>query len=117
MSMLQSGLDECLQWYSCLANHIMVHQTQEGFDGQLSASSLDIEEQQRQQTRREALQKARDTERRGAALAKQRDDGKSSYDDMDNAEQKILEDYDTGKTKRQKQKFTTQRIKPFRCKL
>ena len=117
MGMLQSGLDECLQWYCCLANDIVVHQTQEGFDAQLSASSLDEQERQRQQTRREALQKARDALRLGAALAKQRDDRKRSYDDMNDAEQKILEDYETGRTKKAKQRFTTPRMKPFRCKL
>ena len=117
MGMLQSGLDECLQWYSCLANAIVVHQTQEGFDGQLSASSLDEQERQRQQTRREALQKARDALRLGAALAKERDDRKRSYDDMNDAEQQILEDYETGRTKKEKQRFTTPRMKPFRCKL
>jgi hypothetical protein len=117
MGMLQSGLDECLQWYTCLANDIVVHQTQEGFDVQLSASSLDKQERQRQQTRREALQKARDALRIGAALAKQRDDRKRSYDDMNDAEQKKLEDYETGRTKKAKQAFTTPRMKPFRCKL
>ena len=117
MGILQRGLDECLQWYTCLANNIVVHQTQEGFDAQLSASSLDEQEQQRQQTRREALQKARDALRLGAALAKQRDDRKRSYDDMNDAEQKILEDYETGRTKKAKQRFTTPRMKPFRCKL
>jgi hypothetical protein len=117
MRMLQSGLDECLQWYVSLANDIVVHQTQEGFDVQLSASSLDEEERQRQQTRREALQKARDALRLGATLAKQRDDSKRSYDDMDDAEQKTLEDYETGRTKKAKQGFTTPRMKPFRCKL
>ena len=117
MGMLQSGLDECLQWYSCLANDIVVHQTQEGFDAQLSASSLDEQERQRQQTRRKALQKARDALRLGAALAKQRDDKKRSYDDMNDAEQKILEDNETGRTKKAKQGFTTPRMKPFRCKL
>ena len=113
----QSGLDECLQWYSCLANDIVVHQTQEGFDAQLSASSLDEQERQRQQTRREALQKARDALRRGEALAQERDDRKRSYDDMNDAEQKILEDYETGRTEKQKQRFTTTRMEPFRCKL
>ena len=117
MGMLQSGLDECLQWYTCLANDIVVHQSQEGFDAQLSASSLDEQERQRQQTRRKALQKARDALRLGAALAKQRDDKKRSYDDMNDAEQKILEDYETGRTKNAKQGFTTPRMKPFRCKL
>jgi hypothetical protein len=117
MGMLQSGLDECLQWYSCLANDIVVHQTQESFDAQLSASSLDEQERQRQQTRRQALQKARDALRLGAALAKQRKDRKRSYDDMDDAEQKTLEDYETGRTKKAKQDFTTPRMKPFRCKL
>ena len=36
---------------------------------------------------------------------------------MNDAEQKILEDYETGKTKKAKQRFTTPRMKPFRCKL
>ena len=117
MGMLQSGLDECLKWYSCLANDIVLHQTQEGFDAHLSASSLDEQERQRQQTRREALQKARNALRLGAALAKQRDDNKRSYDDMNDAEQNILEDYETGRTKKAKQSFTTPRMKPFRCKL
>jgi hypothetical protein len=115
MGILQRGLDECLQWYTCLANDIVVHQTQEGFDAQLSASSLDEQEQQRQQTRREALQKARDALRLGAALAKQRDDRKRSYDDMNNGEQKTLEDYETGKAKRTKQSYTIPRMNPFRC--
>ena len=117
MGMLQSGLDECLQWYSCLANNIVVHQNQEGFDAQLSASSLDEQERQRQQTRREALQKARDALRLGAALAKERDDRKRSYDDMSDAEQKILESYETGRTKKAKQNFSAKRMTPFRCKL
>ena len=117
MGMLQSSLDECLQWYSCLADDIVVHQAQEGFDAQLSASSLDEQERQRQQTRREALQKARDALRLGGTLAKQRDKHKRSYDDMNEAEQKTLEDYDTGKTKKAKQDSTTLRCKPFRCKL
>jgi hypothetical protein len=117
MGMLQSGLGECLQWYSGLANAIVVHQTQDGFDAQLSASSLDEEERQRQQTRREALQKARDALRRGAALVQERDDRKRSYDEMNADEQKILEDYDTGKTKKEKERSTTPRLRPFRCKL
>ena len=116
MDMLQSGLDECLQWYSCLANNIVVHQNQEGFDAQLSASSLDEQDRQRQQTRREALHKARDALRLGAALAKQRDDRKRSYDDMDDAEQKTLEDYETGRTEKAKQRFTIPRMEPFRCR-
>ena len=117
MCMLQSSMDECLQWYVAFANDIVVHQTQEGFDVQLLASSLDEEERQLQQTRREALQKARDALRLGTTLAKQRDNSKRSYDDMDDAEQKILEDYDTGRTKKAKQSLTTPRMKPFQCKL
>ena len=117
IGILQRGLKDCLQWYTCLANNIVVHQTQEGFDAQLSASSLDEQEQQRQQTRREALQKARDALRRGAALVKERDDRKRSFDDMNDDEQKILEDYETGRTKREKQRSTTPKLKPFRCKL
>ena len=117
MGMLQSDLDECLQWYSSLANDIMVHRNQEGFDAQVSAGSLDERDRQQQQTRREALQQALHALRRGADLAKQRDDNKRSYDDMAEAEQKLLEDYDTGKTKKAKQSVTLPKMKPFRCKL
>ena len=66
MDMLQRGLKECLQWYVCLANHIVDHQNQEGFDACVAASSLHKEERQQQQSRRAALQKARQDERRGA---------------------------------------------------
>ena len=117
MGMLQNSLNECIHWYSCLANEIVVHKNQEGFDASRCASSLEKQDRQLHQARREALQKARDTLRRGAALAKQRDDGKRSYDDMDDAERQILEDFETGKTKKRKQEFTTLRMKPFRCKL
>ena len=117
IGMLQSSLDDCMQWFTSLANDIVTHQSQEGFDLQLSASSRDPQEQQRQQTRREALQKARDALRLGATLAKQRNKGKRTYDDMDDAEQKTLEDYETGRTKKAKLDFTTPRMQPFRCKL
>jgi hypothetical protein len=117
MGMLQSGLEECLHWYSSLANDIVVHQSQESFEAQVSASSLDKQERQRQQARREALQKARHDARLGAILAKQRDDRKRSYDDMNEAEQKTLEDYETGRIKRAKLRLTTPRVKPFRSKL
>ena len=52
-----------------------------------------------------------------AALAKQRDDGKRFYDDMHHVDQKILDDFDTGKSKKAKQDCTTPKMKPFRCKL
>ena len=78
---------------------------------------MDKQERQRQQTRREALQKARDDLRLGAVLAQERDDRKRSYDDMNPDEQKILEDYETGKTKKAKQRLTIPRMEPFRSKL
>ena len=117
IGMLQSSLHECLQWYFCLAKDIVVHKTQEGFDAQVSASSLDTQERQLHQKRQESLRKARDALQRGEDLAKQRDRGKRSYEDMDDAERQILEDFDTGKTKKAKQSFTTPRMKPFRCNL
>ena len=76
---------------------------------------MDERDRQQQQTRREALQQALRALRRGANLAKQRDDNKRSYDDMAEAEQKLLEDYDTGKTKKAKQSVTLPKMKPFRC--
>ena len=117
MGMLRSGLEECLQWYIALANDIAVHKSQEGFDAQLSASSLDTQERQLQQTRRKALQEARAASHRGAALARQRDYKKISYDDMHEAEQKILDDWETCRSYNEEQLLTTPQLKPFRCKL
>ena len=85
IGMLQSGLDECLRWYSRLANDIVVHQTQTAFEHQHSASSLDEQQRQWQQRCREAPQKARDALQIGAALAKQMAGSKRSYDDMNDA--------------------------------
>ena len=78
---------------------------------------MDKQERQRQQSRREALQKARDDERRGAVLVQEREDRKRSYDDMNADEQKTLEDFETGRTKRAKTRSTTPKLKPFRCNL
>ena len=117
IGMLQSGLDECLQWYSSLANGIVVHETQKGFKEQHLASSLDEQQRQRQQRRREELQKVQNALQIGAALAKQRDRGKRSYEDMDGAEQKMLKEYETGTAKKAKQDVTLQKMTPFRCKM
>ena len=117
IGMLQSSLNECMQWFTSLANAIVIHQSQEGFDLQLSVSSRDPQEQQRHQKRREVLQKARDALRLGATLAKQRDKGKRSYHDMDDTEQKTLDDYETGTTKTAKLDASTPRMQPFRCEL
>ena len=117
MGMLQSSLDECLHWYTCLANEIVVHRGQEGFNAHVSASSLDQQERQRQKTRREGLQQAKKTLRRGPALAKERDNKKRSYYEMNDDEQKILEDYETGIAERAKKRCTTPRMKPFRCNM
>ena len=48
MGMLQSSLDECIWWYISLANHFDTNQSQEGLDTQVSASSLDEQDRQRQ---------------------------------------------------------------------
>ena len=117
MAKLQSALYECLQWYGCLVNDIVVHRTQRSFGAHLLGSSLDKQERQRQQMRRQALQKARDALLLGAALSKQKDRRKRSYYDMNEAEQKTLEDYETGRTKKAKQDLTTPRMEPFRCKM
>ena len=98
-----------------VASEIAVHKSQEGFDAQVSASSLIKHERQRHQMRREALQIIGKSLRLGAYLAKQRDSKKRSFDEMNDDEQKTVEDYDTGITKRQKKKITQQRMKPFRC--
>ena len=47
----------------------------------------------------------------------QRDDRKRSYGNMHYFEQKILDDFDTGKSKKAKQGFTQPEMKPFRCKM
>ena len=111
---LKSCLDECLQWYINLANAIVVHRNQKGFRQQLSASSLDGLQKQQHKMRRKALQEARTALRRGATLADQRDNRKRTFEDMNDAEQNNLEDYETGRARKAKQRFSTTRIKAFR---
>ena len=117
MAMLQSRLDQCLRWYIDLANDIVSHQTQEGIDAARAASSKDEQERQQQQKRREDLQKAQSAFKLGQALARQRDHGKRKLEDMDEDEQKLLNDYDTGRAQAKKQAKTTKKLKPFRCQL
>ena len=117
LGMLQSSLKNCLQWYTALAKEIVVHKTQPGFDSHQSGSSLNKDERELCRKRRAALQKAQDALRRGADLARQRDVGKRSYDDMDHDEQDVLEDFETGRIKKAKQHLTIPKMKPFRCKL
>ena len=117
MSTLSSGLDECLQWYIDLANAIVVHRNQEGFRQQLSASSLDELQKQQHRTRRKKLQEARHALQRGPTLAKQRDDRKRTYADMNDAEKNHLEEYETGRAEQVKQRLSRQKIKPFRSNM
>ena len=100
--LLQSSMDECIRWYVSLANDTTAHQAQPAYAGQLAASSLDQEEQQRQHRRREALRAARDAMRLGESLVLQRDSNKRSYNDMNASEQQVIEEYETGRTKRVK---------------
>ena len=117
IGMLQSSLNECLQWYCSLANGIRAHQTQKGIAEHHLASSLDEQQRERQQRRREELQKVKDALQTGAALAKQRDCGKRSYEEMDGAEQKMLEEYETGAAKKAMEDLTLPKLQPFRCEL
>ena len=77
LGMLQSILNECLQWYICLAKDIVV------------GEFLDEQKRQKQKTRWEALNKARDALWLGADLAKERDHGKRSHGDMDHDQREI----------------------------
>ena len=106
-----------MRWYVSLARAIVVHETQEGFDEQQLASSKDPEERQKQKSRRQALQKARDGLRLGATLVQQRNNKKRSYEEINGFEQQTLDDYETGRIEKAKQRLTTQRLQPFRCKL
>ena len=117
LGLLQSSLDECLQWYVALATDIAAHQTQDAFEVGQSLSSLDETERQRQQTRREALQKARTALRRGATLQQERDQNKRTFQEMKESEQEMLEDYETGRAKKAKKQHGVPKMQPFRCKL
>ena len=117
LGMLQSSLKNCLEWYNNLAKEIVVHKTQAGFVSHQSSSSLDEDDRHLCRKRRAALQEAQDALWRGAELAWQRDVGKRSYDEMDQDEQDILHNFETGRTKKAKQSLIIPKMKPFRCKL
>ena len=75
---------------------------------------LDAATRQEQETRREALNAARDAMRLGKQLADERDSNKRSYYEMNPVGQKCLERYDTRKSKLDKEAHSIKRQKIFR---
>ena len=110
--LLQSCMDDCLQWFVCLAKDLVKRTAHPDYQVQLSLSSLTPNDAQIR--RREQLQQARQKLQDGKRLATLFHSKKRTYDEMSPSEQQLWEDFDTGKCLKHVLAKQVKRLQPFR---
>jgi len=112
LDMLQSTMDDALRWYAALARSIVQYEARPELEvrRELGAKKKGAQ----QQMRRKALQAANRAMRQGRTLLQRRDSGKRTWDDMSPQEQETLERYETGKTKKEREKHLLKDRQTFR---
>ena len=110
--LLQSCMDDCFQWFACLAKDIVKRTEDPDYQLQLHLSSLTPSDAQIR--RREQLQQARQKLQDGKRLGQLFHSKKRTYDQMSPGEQQLWEDYDTGKCLKHVRANQVERLQPFR---
>ena len=110
--LLQSCMDDCFQWFVCLAKDIVKRTEHPDYQVQLDLSSLTPSDAQIR--RREQLQQARQKLQDGKRLATLFHGKKRTYDEMSPSEQQLWEDFDTGKCLKHVRAKQVERLQPFR---
>ena len=110
--LLQSCMDDCFQWFVCLAKDIVKRTEHPDYQVQLDLSSLTPSDAQIR--RREQLQQARHKLQDGKRLATFFHGKKRTYDEMSARDQHFWEDYDTGKCLKHVRAKQVKRLQPFR---
>ena len=110
--LLQSCMDDCFQWFACLAKDIVKRRKHPNYQLQLDLSSLTptIAQIRRREHLQQALQKLQD----GKRLATLFHGKKRTYDEMSPSEQQLWEDFDTGKCLKRVRANQFEQLKPFR---
>ena len=109
-------MEECFEWFCYLAQDLVAHEQQPGFDAQQALGALVENDHQEavRIARREALVKARSELIRARILAGKRDHGSIAWGDMDPAAQGLVEDFDTGRLEKQHEGHRAKRLRTFR---
>jgi hypothetical protein len=110
--LLQSCMDDCFQWFVCLAKDLVKRTAHPDYQVQLDLSSLTPSVVQIR--RREQLQQARQKLQDGKRLAPLFHSKKRTYDEMSLSEQQLWEDFDTGKCLKHVRAKQVERLQPFR---
>ena len=110
--LLQSCMDDCFQWFVCLAKDLVKRTAHADYQAQLELSSLTPSDVQIR--RREQLQQARQKLQDGKRLATLFHSKKRTYDEMSPSEQQLWEDFDTGKCLKHVRAKQVERLQPFR---
>jgi hypothetical protein len=113
--MLQSIIEEGMEWYASLIQSLMEHESRSDLDTRRQLS--DLRKSPLQDIRRKALQRCNQLKQQGKLLATARDSLKRKFEDMSPTEQIVLEDYETGKTEKHRRAYVVAPDKPFRGEL
>jgi hypothetical protein len=108
-------LDEFMKWHACLLQSIL---EREQHPDMTTARKLpDLDQAQWRRERKEGKWQAKQRLHHGALLAQQRDSGKRKFDDISAADQEVLEDFDTKKSKKEYEQTRLIKLPYFRCKM
>ena len=105
-------MDDCFQWFVCLAKDLVKRTAHADYQAQLELSSLTPSDVQIR--RREQLQQARQKLQDGKRLAPLFHSKKRTYDEMSPSEQQLWEEFDTGKCLKHVRAKQVERLQPFR---
>jgi hypothetical protein len=113
--MLQSIIEEGMEWYASLVQSLMEHESRSDLETRRQLG--DLRKSPLQDIRRKALQRCNQLKQQGKLLATARDSLKRKFEDMSPTEQSVLEDYETGKTEKHRRAYVVAPDKPFRGEL
>ena len=94
--MLQSMLEDLMTWHASLLQSILDRQNHPDMANARKLAALDqtVWRMHRRERKKEAQQRMV----QGSRLVKERDSSKRNFEDMSDAEQQVLEDFDTGRS-------------------
>ena len=108
-------LEEFMTWHASLLQSLLERQQHPDMTTARKLSDLDQAPWRRE--RKEGKWQAKQRVHDGAFLAEQRDSAKRKFDDISAADQQVLKDFGTQKSKKQYEQTHVQKLPLFRCKM
>jgi len=114
-AMLQSMLEELMTWHASLLQSILERQNHPDMANARKLAALDqtVWRMHRRERKKEAQQRMV----QGSRLVKERDSSKRNFEDMSDAEQQVLVDFDTGRSAQRHAKESEKNLPCFRGKM